>query len=119
MDPDVTLSLIVVVALAAAVPAIFFLFGKWSRERSPSREADVAYESGILPNADAQRRFPVRFYLVAVLFVLFDVEGAFVIPWATAFRDLGLMGFVSMALFVGLLLIGLYYLLRRGALEWE
>ena len=51
--------------------------------------------------------------------VLFDVEGAFVIPWATAFRDLGLAGFVSMTFFVGLLLVGLYYLLRRGALEWE
>jgi len=119
MDPDVTLSLIVVLALAAAVPGLFFLLGKATRERRPSKEADVPYESGILPNSDAQRRFPVRFYLVAVLFILFDVEGAFVIPWATAFRELGFAGFVSMTLFVGILLVGLYYLLRRGALEWE
>lgn len=119
MDPDVTLSLAVVLALAAAVPALFFLLGKMNRERTPSPEGDVPYESGILPETDAQRRFPVRFYLVAVLFILFDVEGAFVIPWAASFRDLGLAGFVSMSVFVGLLLVGLYYLLRRGALEWD
>ncbi len=119
MDPDLALSLVVVLALAVIVPGLFFALGRLSRERRPSPEGDVPYESGILPATDAQRRFPVRFYLVAVLFIIFDVEGAFVIPWATEIRELGFTGFVSMAVFVGLLLVGLYYLIRRGALEWE
>ena len=67
----------------------------------------------------AQRRMPVKFYLVAVLFILFDIEVIFFYPWAVTFRQLGLFGFVEMLVFVGVLLIGYVYAWKKGALEWE
>ncbi len=66
-----------------------------------------------------QRRFPVRFYLIAVLFILFDIEVIFFYPWAVAFRQLGLFGFIEMLIFVGILLVGYVWLWKKGALEWE
>ncbi len=80
------------------------------------------YECGIVPAVDARRRFSAKFYLVAVLFVLFDVEVAFLVPWGVVFRDLSTASwtaFLGMLLFLGLLVAGLAYVIRRGALEWE
>jgi NADH-quinone oxidoreductase subunit A len=80
------------------------------------------YECGIVPEVDARRRFSAKFYLVAVLFVLFDVEVAFLVPWGVVFRDLSAASwtaFLGMLLFLGLLVAGLAYVIRRGALEWE
>jgi len=79
----------------------------------------VPYESGIRPLAPARQRFHVSFHLIAMLFILFDIEVAFFYPWAVSFRQLGLFGLVEMALFVGLLLVGYLYVLKRGALRWE
>lgn len=92
--------------------------------RVDSEDKLGAYECGIVPEIDARRRFSVKFYLVAVLFVLFDIEVAFLIPWGVTFRELGAgplgWGVIGvMALFLGLLVAGLVYLVRRGALEWE
>src|SRR3954463_4776455 len=83
---------------------------------------DSAFECGVPPVGDARRRFSVRFYLVAILFLLFDVEAIFFFPFAMVFKEyLALNGFIllEMALFVGILLLGYYYVLRKGALEWE
>ena len=77
------------------------------------------YECGIEPVGDARARFSVKFYLVAVLFILFDIEAVFLYPWAVAFRQLGLYGLVEMALFIVILFIGYLYLLKKRALEWD
>ena len=77
------------------------------------------YECGAQPFGDARSRFEIKFYLVAVLFILFDIEVVFLYPWAVAFRQLGLYGLVEMALFLVILFIGYLYLLQKKALEWD
>jgi NADH-quinone oxidoreductase subunit A len=77
------------------------------------------YECGVEPVGNARNRFNVKFYLVAVLFILFDIEAVFLYPWAVAFRHLGLYGLIEMALFILILFIGYVYLLKKRALEWE
>jgi len=80
---------------------------------------DAAYECGVDPVGNARARFSVKFYLVAVLFILFDIEAVFLYPWAVAFRHLGLYGLVEMLLFIVILLVGYLYLLKKRALDWE
>lgn len=77
------------------------------------------FESGNPPKGDARIRFSVRFYLVAMLFLIFDLEVVFLYPWAIYFRNLGLFGLVQMGIFLGILLIGFAYAWRKGALEWD
>jgi len=77
------------------------------------------YECGVDPLEPSGKRYTVRFYMVAMLFILFDIEAAFLYPWATVFRDLGLRGFFEMAAFIGVLLVGFLYCWRRGALDWD
>jgi NADH-quinone oxidoreductase subunit A len=77
------------------------------------------YECGVEPVGSARARFEIKFYLVAVLFILFDIEAVFLYPWAVAFRRLGLYGLIEMALFILVLLVGYVYLLKKRALEWE
>ncbi|UCD48443.1 MAG: NADH-quinone oxidoreductase subunit A [Deltaproteobacteria bacterium] len=77
------------------------------------------YECGVDPFTSASVRVSVKFYLVALLFILFDLETAFLYPWAVLFRDLGLFGFLEMAIFVGILLVGLIYAWKKGALDWQ
>ena len=80
---------------------------------------NAAYECGVDPVGNARQRFSVKFYLVAVLFILFDIEAVFLYPWAVSFRWLGLYGLVEMVLFIAILLAGYFYLLKKRALEWE
>ena len=80
---------------------------------------DSAYECGVEPVGDARARFTVKFYLVAVLFILFDIEAVFLYPWAVAFRQLGAYGLIEMMLFILILLVGYFYLLKKRALEWD
>jgi NADH-quinone oxidoreductase subunit A len=87
--------------------------------RRSNRVKMSAYECGVDPVGDARDRFSIKFYLVAVLFILFDIEAVFLYPWAVAFRQLGLYGLVEMLLFIGILLIGYLYVLKKRALEWE
>jgi NADH-quinone oxidoreductase subunit A len=77
------------------------------------------YECGVEPMGDARARFSVKFYLVAVLFILFDIEAVFLYPWAVAFRRLGLYGLIEMLVFIAILLVGYLYVLKKRALEWE
>jgi NADH-quinone oxidoreductase subunit A len=79
----------------------------------------IPYESGMPPLGTARERFSVKFYLVAMLFIVFDLEAVFMIPWAQAFRSLGLFGLVEMGVFILVLAVGYAYLWKRGALEWE
>ncbi|MCS7087165.1 MAG: NADH-quinone oxidoreductase subunit A [Thermoflexales bacterium] len=105
------------VGLVSLVLVISVLFGP--RRRSRNEIKLQPYESGMRPIGPAQRRLPVRFYLIAVLFILFDIEVIFFFPWAVAFRELGWSGLAAMLLFVAILEAGHLWLWRRGALEWE
>ena len=87
--------------------------------RSRSAVKDQAFECGNPPSGNARARFSVKFDLVAILFIVFDVEVVFLYPWAVLFRQLGLFGFVEMLFFVLILTIGLVYVWKRGALEWD
>lgn len=80
---------------------------------------DANFECGIEQHGNARIPFSVKYFLVAILFVLFDVEVIFMYPWAVNFRDLGMEGLLKMVLFMGLLLVGFYYIIKKGALEWE
>ena len=80
---------------------------------------ESAYECGVDPVGNARGRFSVKFYLVAVLFILFDIEAVFLYPWAVAFKKLGAYGLIEMLLFILILLVGYLYLLKKRALEWE
>ena len=84
-----------------------------------TKEKLSAYESGFEPFDTARRTFDVRFYLVAILFIVFDLEVAFLFPWALALHDFGWFGFISMMVFLGVLTIGFLYEWKKGALEWE
>ena len=107
--------------LAAALGLALIILGLSTLLGRPRRShTDLSpYECGLPPFEPADKRYTVRFYMVAMLFILFDIEAAFLYPWATVFRDLGMGGFLSMSLFVSVLLVGLIYCWRRGALEWD
>jgi len=107
--------LLVVAGFAATNILVSALIGR--RRRSAVK--DSPYECGIEAVGNARARFSVKFYIVAVLFILFDIEAVFMYPWAVVFRDLGVFGFVEMAVFIGILAMGLVYVWRRGALNWK
>ncbi len=106
-----------VVAIGFAVGTIVLSSVIVPMRRNPAK--DQAYECGVEPVGNARGRFTVKFYLVAVLFILFDIEAVFLYPWAVTFRQLGLYGLVEMGLFIFILLVGYVYLLKKRALEWE
>ena len=87
--------------------------------KNPDPEKLSAYECGFNPFDDARMKFDVRFYLVAILFIIFDLEVAFLFPWAVAFREVGWLGFWSMMAFLGVLTVGFIYEWNKGALEWD
>ena len=87
--------------------------------RRSNRVKMSAYECGVDPVGDARSRFSIKFYLVAVLFILFDIEAVFLYPWAVAFRQLGWYGLIEGLLFIGILLVGYLYVLKKRALEWD
>ena len=87
--------------------------------QKPDPEKTSAYECGFDPFEDARAKFDIRFYLVAILFIIFDLEVAFLFPWAVVFGDIGIFGFVSMMVFLGVLTIGFIYEWKKGALEWD
>jgi NADH-quinone oxidoreductase subunit A len=102
-------------AIAAALMASSFLVAY----RRPDSEKLSAYECGFNAFDDARMKFDVRFYLVAILFIIFDLEVAFLFPWAVAFKDIGWFGFWSMMVFLAVLTIGFVYEWKKGALEWD
>ena len=102
-------------ALAAGLLTASYLLGK----RVRNKVKDMPYESGIVPTGDARQRFSVKFYLVAMLFILFDIEAIFLYPWVVVFRDLRMAGFVEMLIFVVFILSGFFYIWKKGALDWS
>ena len=87
--------------------------------RRPTPRKLTPYESGITPIGPAQRRIPVKFYLIAVLFILFDIEIIFLLPWAVTLRDLGFFGLAEVLVFVAILVVGYIWVWKKGAFEWE
>lgn len=105
--------------LAAAFPAVTLWIFKYIRpDARPTGAKWEPYECGIPPEGDTRGRYSVRFYIVAILFVIFDVEVIFLFPWAVQYGELGLYGLVTMFVFLGILLIGYVWLYKKGALEW-
>ncbi len=113
------LPILVALAVAVGFVVLVMLVSALVVPMRPGRVKSAPYECGIEPVGTARARFPVKFYLVAVLFILFDIEAVFLYPWAVSFRALGLVGLVEMALFFVILFVGYLYLLKKRALEWE
>jgi NADH-quinone oxidoreductase subunit A len=109
------LHLLIAFGLAGGLTAVSVLVG-WRR---PSRAKQQAYECGMEPTGDAREPFSVKFYLVAMVFILFDVEAIFLYPWAYIFRSLRWYGFVEMMIYIAVLLVGYLYLWKKGALDWN
>ncbi len=109
----------ILILLAAAFAGGSVLLSSLVGPRRPTPEKSAPYECGVTPVGSARDRFSVRFYLVATLFIVFDVEIVFLYPWAVIYRSLGWFGFWEMAAFLGILAIGLAYVWRKGGLEWE
>ena len=110
----VLLQALIAMALAAGLLTVSYLLGKKVR----NRVKDMPYESGIVPTGDARERFSVKFYLVGMLFILFDIEAIFLYPWVVVYRELKMFGFVEMLIFVILILSGFFYIWKKGALDW-
>jgi NADH-quinone oxidoreductase subunit A len=111
----IAILIILATGLGGLVVGLGHLFGP----RRPTVRKSLPYESGMTPIGPGARRMPIHFYLVAVLFILFDIEVVFFLPWAITFRKLGLYGLIQMLVFVGILLVGYVYAWKKGALEWE
>jgi NADH-quinone oxidoreductase subunit A len=105
--------------IAALVAGVFIGAGALLRPRRPSSVKEEAFECGNPASGPAWGRFSVKFYLTAILFIVFDVEVVFLYPWAVMFRPLGMFGFVEMAIFVLILTLGFVYVWRKGALQWD
>jgi NADH-quinone oxidoreductase subunit A len=105
---------IAVVAIGGAL-----LVGSFIRPSRPYRAKQAPYESGSPLFSDARIQFPMRYYIIAMLFVVFDIEVIFMIPWAIRFQSLGLLGLIEMLVFIGILLAGFWYAWKKGALEWD
>lgn len=106
---------IIAMGLAAGLLSVSYLLGK----RVRNRVKDMPYESGIVPTGDARQRFSVKFYLVGMLFILFDIEAIFLYPWVVVYRELRMVAFVEMLIFVALVLSGFFYIWKKGALDWS
>ena len=113
------LPVVIFLGIAALIGVVFIVAAALIAPSSPDPEKLSAYECGFNAFDDARMKFDVRFYLVAILFIIFDLEVAFLFPWAVAFGSLGWYGFWSMMIFLGVLTVGFVYEWRKGALEWD
>ena len=109
----------VMLVLTTVLSFVIVYLSRLLGPRRPTRRKLEPYESGMTPIGPAMRRLPVKFYLVAVLFILFDIEVVFFLPFAVVARQLGLFALIEMAIFIVILLVGYVYAWRKGALEWE
>ena len=113
------LPIVVFLGIAAGVAGLLTLASFLLARQKPDSEKLSAYECGFAAFDDARMKFDVRFYLVAILFIIFDLEVAFLFPWAVAFKSVGWFGLISVMIFLGVLTIGFIYEWKKGALEWD
>ena len=111
----VLLQILIAMAVAAGMIGISYILGHKVR----NRVKDMPYECGIVPTGSARERFSVKFYLVGMLFILFDIEAIFLYPWAVVYRELKMFAFFEMLLFIALVLAGFFYIWKKGALDWS
>jgi NADH-quinone oxidoreductase subunit A len=111
--------ILILIGLAVAMSAIAIGLSAVLGPRKPNPAKGQPYESGMVPIGDARLRFSIKFYVVALLFILFDVETVFLYPWAVLFRRLRLFGLVEAVVFLAILFVGYFYAWRKGALEWD
>jgi NADH-quinone oxidoreductase subunit A len=113
------LPILVFIAIACAFGVVSLLLGWVVRPSRPYRAKLAPYESGSPLFSDARIQFPMRYYIIAMLFVIFDIEIVFLFPWAVAFKKLGLVGLIEMTVFIAILVVGFWYAWKKGALEWD
>ena len=118
MDLAAFLPILLMVILGVGFAVAAMSMSWWMAPRNPTPEKLAPYECGIVPLQEPVERFPVKFYLVAVSFIIFDVEAVFLFPWAVVFDELGLFAFVEGLIFIAILVLGLAYLWAKGDLEW-
>lgn len=111
--------IMMMMAIGVVFGFVMIKLNEWLGPRRPTDEKLTTYESGMEPVRTARERFSVKFYLVAMLFIVFDIEVVFLYPWAVAFRELGVAGFITMLVFILVLFVGYLYIWRKGALEWD
>ncbi len=117
--PSDYLAIAVLIVLATGLAFLAIIIGHLFGPRRPTTRKSETYESGMQPIGPGTRRVSVHFYLVAVLFILFDIEIIFLLPWAVVLREIKLLGLIEMVIFVIVLLVGFVYAWKKGALEWE
>ena len=117
--PAEYLPIVVLIVLATGLAFLVVALGHLFGPRKPNPVKGEPYESGMQPYGPGRRRVSVHFYLIAVLFILFDIEIVFLLPWAVVLREIKMVGLIEMAIFMGVLLVGLVYAWKTGALEWE
>ena len=105
--------------VATGIGIALIVIGNLVGPKRPTAEKLSPYECGFAPFEDARMQFDVRYYLIAIQFIVFDLEIIFIVPWATVFRELGVLGLIEMGIFAGMLLLGFVYVWKKGALEWE
>lgn len=105
--------------VATGIGVALIVIGNLLGPKRPHAEKLSAYECGFAPFEDARMQFDVRYYLIAIQFIIFDLEIIFIVPWTLVFQELGARGLVTMGLFVGMLFLGFVYVWKKGALEWE
>ena len=116
---EIYFPILVVLALATITGVGMLVLSHFLGTKKRTRAKDLPYECGIVPQTDARQRIPVKFYLIALLFIVFDLETVFLFPWAIVYKKLGLFGLIEMGVFIFILLVGYFYLLKKGALQWE
>ena len=104
--------------LAFLFPVVTLLFARIVRPQTGGAAKLTAYECGVDPEGDARDRYAIRYYLVAILFVIFDVETIFLFPWAIIYDELALFGLIEMCVFLGILIVGYVWIIKKGAIEW-
>ncbi len=111
-------SLVLFAAVVLVLVGFLLFISAWLGEKSPNPDKLRPYESGIIPTGSARLRYPVPFFLVAIFFLIFDVEGAYIFSWAVACERIGWAGWMQMSFFIAVLLLGLVYIWQKGGLEW-
>jgi NADH-quinone oxidoreductase subunit A len=117
--PDTYFPVLVQIALAVLIATALIVISVAVGKRVKDRVKDSPYECGIAPTGSARERFSVKFYLVGIVFILFDIESVFLYPWAVVYRELKMFAFVEMLIFIALILSGFLYIWKKGALDWS
>ena len=111
--------ILILFVFALAVVLIMIYLPQLLAPKTRNRSKVSPYECGLVPETDARMRFPIKFYMVAILFIIFDLEIVFLYPWALILRQLKLFALIEMVVFIGILLLGYLYIIKKGALKWE